>query len=899
MPALTTIQLRRGTSSLWAASNSPLAQGELGYDITIKKFKIGDGTSLWSSLSWANITGADFTGVSGINISYASTSGTMTVSVTGLSSSYLSDFSSAVSGLLPVKSVIAGNNITITPTGDKGFIISSPVNSDTVKDLIGSTIVGVSGIRASYDSTGKVETISVTGLNSSYIGDFNTSVSGLVNGIYAPLSSPALTGTPTAPTAAADTNTTQIASTAFVIGQASSSNPLMDGTVAVGTSKKYARADHVHPTDTTRAALAGATFTGAVSIPSGTGNFNTLTVNSTAVSLNGHTHTSSNITDFNSSVSGLMGVKSLVGTSGIGIVNSAGAHTIAITGIPSSLITDLGNIATTEVIGRTGIALSYDSVYDKMYIDATGLSFNGHTHTWSNLTDASTRATLTELSYLSGVVPGTASSGRALVVDNSKNLTGINTLTTTSDVIIGGNLTVQGTTTTVNSSTVNIGDNIIRVNTSGLSTGGLEVYTGSTAQSVLWNNVSNRWEFSGGNVYTSGNFVGNLSGNASTVTNGVYTTDTGTVTSTMIADNTIVNADINSSAAIAYSKLNLATSIVNGDISNSAAIADSKLATISTAGKVSNSATTATNANTASAIVSRDASGNFSAGTITANLSGNATSVTNGVYTTDSGTVTSTMIANNTIIDADINSAAAIAYSKLNLSASIMNADINSSAAIAYSKLNLAGNIVNADINSAASISYSKLNLSSSLMNSDVATNAAIAYSKLNLVSGITNNDISATGAIAYSKLNLSTSIVNSDIAASAAIVDTKLATISTSGKVSNSATTATSVNTASAIVSRDSSGNFSAGTITASLSGNATSVTNGVYTTDTGTVTNTMLAGSIANAKLLNSSVTLGSTSISLGSTVSTIAGLTSISGVSAASPTTLVYCLIDGGTP
>jgi len=970
MPALTTIQLRRGSSSLWAASNSPLAQGELGYDTTIKKFKIGDGTSLWSSLSWANITGTDFVGTSGINVSYASASGTMTVSVTGLSSSYLSDFSSAVSGLLPVKSIIAGSNITVTPTGDKGFVISSPVNSDTVKDLIGSTITGVSGIKASYDNTGKIETISVTGLTSSYIGDFNTSVSGLVSGVYAPLNSPALTGTPTAPTAAADTNTTQIASTAFVIGQASSSNPLMDGTAAVGTSKKYSREDHVHPTDTTRAALSGAAFTGSVSIPSGTGNFNTLTVGNTAVSLSGHTHTSSNITDFNSAVSGLMGVKGLVGTSGIGITNNAGTHTVAITGIPSSLITDLGNIATTEVIGRTGIALSYDAVYDKMYIDTTGVSFSGHTHSWSNITDASTKATLTELSYLSGVVPGTASSGRALVVDNSKNLTGINTLTTVSDVIVGGNLTVQGTTTTVNSSTINIGDNIIRVNTSGLSTGGMEVYTGSTTQSIVWNNVSNRWEFSGGNVYTSGNFIGSLSGNASTVTNGVYTTDTGTVTSTMIANDTIVNADINSSAAIAYSKLNLSTSIVNADISNSAAIADSKLATISTAGKVSNSATTATNANTASAIVSRDASGNFSAGTITASLSGNATSVTNGVYTTDTGTVTNTMLAgsiangkllnssvtigstavslgstvtsfsglstvtattfvgslsgtaNNVVTNANltgpitsignattistgvidnthISATGAIAYSKLNLSSSIMNADINNSAAIAYSKLNLAGNIVNADINAAASISYSKLNLSSSITNSDVATNASISYSKLNLVSGITNNDISATGAIAYSKLNLSTSIVNADIATSAAIADTKLATISTSGKVSNSATTATSANTASAIVARDASGNFTAGTITASLSGNATSVTNGVYTTDTGTVTNTMLAGSIANAKLLNSSVTLGSTSISLGSTVSTIAGLTSISGVSAASPTTLVYCLIDGGTP
>jgi hypothetical protein len=49
-------------------------------------------------------------------------------------------------------------------------------------------------------------------------------------------------------------------------------------------------------------------------------------------------------------------------------------------------------------------------------------------------------------------------------------------------------------------------------------------------------------------------------------------------------------------------------------------IADSKLSTISTAGKVNNSATTATSANTASAIVARDASGNFSAGSIDATI---------------------------------------------------------------------------------------------------------------------------------------------------------------------------------------------------------------------------------------------------------------------------------------
>ena len=120
------------------------------------------------------------------------------------------------------------------------------------------------------------------------------------------------------------------------------------------------------------------------------------------------------------------------------------------------------------------------------------------------------------------------------------------------------------------------------------------------------------------------------------VTGNVVTTgDSGTVTSAMIADDSIVNADINASAAIALSKLATGAlptaitiasanivdgTIVNADINASAAIVDTKLATIATVGKVSNSATTATSANTASAIVARDASGDFTAGIVTAGL---------------------------------------------------------------------------------------------------------------------------------------------------------------------------------------------------------------------------------------------------------------------------------------
>lgn len=63
----------------------------------------------------------------------------------------------------------------------------------------------------------------------------------------APLASPTFTGTPVAPTAATDTSTTQIATTAFVLGQAATAAPqALAAAAAVGASKRYAREDHAH-----------------------------------------------------------------------------------------------------------------------------------------------------------------------------------------------------------------------------------------------------------------------------------------------------------------------------------------------------------------------------------------------------------------------------------------------------------------------------------------------------------------------------------------------------------------------------------------------------------------------------------------------------------------------------
>lgn len=99
--------------------------------------------------------------------------------------------------------------------------------------------------------------------------------------------SPSLTGEPTAPTAPNGTDTTQIATTAFVLnnsgGIPSTTVPLVDATPGlVGTSTHFARGDHVHPTDTSRAALASPTFTGVPAAPTAALGTNTLQLATTA-----------------------------------------------------------------------------------------------------------------------------------------------------------------------------------------------------------------------------------------------------------------------------------------------------------------------------------------------------------------------------------------------------------------------------------------------------------------------------------------------------------------------------------------------------------------------------------------------------------------------------------------
>ena len=52
MPVQTQIQQRRGTAASWTSTNPTLAAGEIGFESDTNRFKIGNGSTAWASLSY-------------------------------------------------------------------------------------------------------------------------------------------------------------------------------------------------------------------------------------------------------------------------------------------------------------------------------------------------------------------------------------------------------------------------------------------------------------------------------------------------------------------------------------------------------------------------------------------------------------------------------------------------------------------------------------------------------------------------------------------------------------------------------------------------------------------------------------------------------------------------------
>jgi hypothetical protein len=169
--------------------------------------------------------------------------------------------------------------------------------------------------------------------------------------------------------------------------------------------------------------------------------------------------------------------------------------------------------------------------------------------------------------------------GGNLIVTGSANLT---------SAVISGDLTVYGTTTTNTSSNTTIVDTLIELGNGATGTptkdSGIVIERGSSTNVFMgWDETAGKFNMgttsatgaTSGNVIVDSvstlvaNIEGSLTGNASTVTNGLYTNGVGTIISTLLADSSVTNAKI-TDANVSLAKLSAlnAGQFILGNASN-------------------------------------------------------------------------------------------------------------------------------------------------------------------------------------------------------------------------------------------------------------------------------------------------------------------------------------------
>ncbi len=179
------MQQRRGTAAQWTAANPVLAAGEIGFETDTSKFKMGNGSSAWSALT------------------YFANAAELAAIIDG---------APALLNTLDELALAMGDDPQFLATLNTNIGLKAPINNPTFTGTVSGvtkSMVGLGNVDNTTDALKPVSTATQTELD-----------------LKAPLASPALTGVPTAPTATGTTNTTQIATTAFVQEKI---NGLVDG----------------------------------------------------------------------------------------------------------------------------------------------------------------------------------------------------------------------------------------------------------------------------------------------------------------------------------------------------------------------------------------------------------------------------------------------------------------------------------------------------------------------------------------------------------------------------------------------------------------------------------------------------------------------------------------------
>lgn len=525
MPVNTRIQLRRGTTAQWASSTDALSMGEVGFDTDLKKFKIGDGVTLWESLEWASI-------------------------------------------------------------------LPSELN-ELVDDRVNGLLVAGTGVALSYND----------GSNTLTINTNLTAGSGIsISGATISLSDPVVD--------ASDVN-----------GLSEAIDDRVNGLLVAGSGIQLTYVD----------------------------NSDSLTIAVTGIALSGHTHTASEITDFSEAVDDRVS-NLLVAGSGVSISYNDGANTLTV----SSTLTAGSGISVSESSGVYTVGLSDPTIQVADITDLTASAselntLDGITASTSelNILDGVT-ADYAEINLLDGAIANTVVNSKAVVYGSSGQIAAAS-ISTTGNVTVGGDLVVNGTTTTVNSTVTTLDDPVITLggdtapSSNDSKDRGVEFrwhngtaakvgffgYDNSTGKFTFIPDATNSSEaFSG----TTGELDAKVDwSNINSKPDPVIAVD---ITGDVVGSGNLTMTDL-AGGTISISSVIQANSVAlgtdtTGDYVASVSVSGTGLSVSGTGENASVTVTSnATSANTASTIVSRDSSGNFSAGTITADLSGTATNANN------------------------------------------------------------------------------------------------------------------------------------------------------------------------------------------------------------------------------------------------------------------------------